>query len=410
MNCVALLLLVTLAEGRPERTGVADWPQWRGPTRDGVWPETRVPDKVPADGLKPRWKRPLGGGFGGIAVTSGRLFVQDYQKKPEEVERVVCLDVATGKEIWAHRYSVAYGKLDYGNGPRATPTVHGDRIYSLGALGYLHCLDASSGKVIWMRDTARDFKGRLPTWGHACSALVDGDRLIVQVGGEPDACLVALDRGTGKGIWRSLPDRPGYSSPVIVETKNGRLLLYWTAEHLAGLDPVTGKVRWQVPHTTSYDVTITDPVYHDGIVLVSDYWEGSVAIELDERGGTPKTVWQGRRLSQLMCTPLCRAGHAYALDRHQGLKCIELKSGKVLWEGQHVTPRGQNPQASLVWAGDKALIFNELGELILAKLSPTGYEQLGKTGIIDRTWAHPAYADGCIFARNDKEIVCVPLW
>jgi hypothetical protein len=135
-----------------------------------------------------------------------------------------------------------------------------------------------------------------------------------------------------------------------------------------------------------------------------------MAIELDENGGNPKTAWQGRRLSQLMCTPLCRAGHAYALDRHQGLKCIELKSGKVVWEGQHVTPRGQNPQASLVWAGDKALILNELGELILARLSPAGYEQLGKASVIDRTWAHPAYADGCIFARNDKEIVCVPLW
>jgi outer membrane protein assembly factor BamB len=299
--------------------------------------------------------------------------------------------------------------MDYSNGPRSTPTVHAGRVYTFGAVGHLHCLDAATGEIIWSHDTVREFKGRVPTWGHACSPLVDGDRLVVQIGGE-NACLVAFDPKSGKEIWRALADRPGYSSPVLIDGKFGRQLIYWTAEHLNGLDPATGKLRWQAPHTTEYDVTISDPVWHDGVLLVSDYWTGSLAYQLSDRGDEPKLLWQGKRLSLLMSTPLTLDGHVYALDKDKGLKCIEMKTGKVKWDGEFVTPRGHNPQASLVWAGDDALIFNELGELIQARLTPEGYREVSKATILkDGTWANPAFADGCIFARNDKEILCVPL-
>ncbi len=387
-----------------------DWPQWRGAHRDGTWADASVPESFPAEGLKARWSKPIGGGYAGIAATAGRVYTLDRQKEPREVERVLCLNAATGKTLWEHAYPVAYGKLDYGNGPRSTPTVHAGKVYTFGALGHLHCLDANTGKPIWDHDTVREYKGRVPTWGHACSPLVDGERVIVQVGGEDNACLMAFDRATGKELWRTLPDRPGYSSPLLLDTKAGRQLVGWTAEHVNGLDPATGMVLWQVPHTTNYDVTISDPVYHDGVLLVSDYWEGSKAIQLDEHGRNPKVIWTGRRLSLLMATPLCRDGHAYALDKKDGLKCIELRTGKVKWEGEHVTPKDRNPQASFAWVGaNRALILNTPGELILAELTPAGYRQLGKAAIIGKTWANPAFADGCLFARNDTEIVCVPL-
>jgi outer membrane protein assembly factor BamB len=386
-----------------------DWPQWRGLNRDSVWREKGLPEKFPSDGLSPRWKLPIGGGYGGIAVAGGRVYVMDRQTKPREVERVLCLDAATGKQLWVREYVVDYNKMDYGNGPRSTPTVHDGRVYTFGAVGHLHCLDAGAGEVVWLHDTVREFKGRVPMWGHACSPLVDGDRLLVQIGGE-NACLAAFDRKSGKEIWRALPDRPGYSSPLLIDGKFGKLLVYWTAEHLNVHDPATGKVRVQVPHTTEYDVTISDPVWHDGVLLVSDYWTGSLAYQLNDRGDDLKLLWQGKRLSLLMSTPLARDGHTYALDKDKGLKCIELKTGKVKWEGEFITPRGRNPQASLIWAGDHTLIFNELGELIIARLSPEKFSELSKTAIIrDGTWANPAYTDGCIFGRNDKEIVCVPL-
>jgi outer membrane protein assembly factor BamB len=404
LAALATLLMFHLA------VPAGDWPQWRGPDRTSTWPEDRLAATFPPGGLKPRWRQPIGGGYGGIAATGGRLYVMDRQKAPEEVERVLCLDAANGKTLWAHAYPVRYSRLDHGNGPRATPTVHEGRVYAFGALGHLHCLDAATGKVLWKRDTGKDFNGRVPEWGHACSPLVDGDRVVVQVGGRPDACLVALNRKTGEEVWRSLSDRPGYSSPVLAETRGGRQLVYWAAEHVSGLDPATGKVLWQVPHTTNYDVTISDPVMHDGVLLVSDYWEGSIALALDERGRGPKVLWQGKKpLSLLMSTPLYRDGHVYALDRHDGLKCIELKTGQVKWQGQHVTPRDRNPHASLVWAGDRALILNAKGELILAKLSPAGYREIGKVKVIGDTWAHPGFMDRCVFARNDEEIVCVPL-
>jgi hypothetical protein len=157
-------------------------------------------------------------------------------------------------------------------------------------------------------------------------------------------------------------------------------------------------------------VTISDPVWHDGVLLVSDSWTGSLAYQLDERGDKPKLLWQGKRLSLLMSTPLARDGHVYALDKDKGLTCIELKTGKVKWDSAFITPRGRNPQASLVWVGEDALIFNELGELIRARLTPAGFREQAKAAILkDGTWAHPAYAEGCLFARNDKEILCAPL-
>jgi outer membrane protein assembly factor BamB len=335
----------------------------------------------------------------------------DRHTKPVEVERVVCLDALTGLELWAHTWPVTYGRLEYGNGPRATPTVHAGRVYALGALGYLVCLDASSGKVIWARDTVKEFKGRVPTWGHSCSPLVDADRLVVQVGGEPDACLVALDLDTGKEIWRSLSDPPGYSSPVLIDTAGGRQLAYFTPRHIAGLNPETGKVLWHVPFDgITYDVSISDVVMADGVILASNYWSGSKAIRLDDKGLNPKVVWEGKELSLLMSTPLVKGGYVYALDRFRGVKCLEAKTGKVLWENWHVTPRGSNPHASLVWiADDRALILTTPGELVLAELKPAGYRQMGKIAVVGKTWAHPAFAQKCVFARTDEEIVCVPL-
>jgi outer membrane protein assembly factor BamB len=371
------------------------------------------PEAFPSSDAKPWWRQPIGGGYAGIAVTAGRVYTLDRQVQPREVERVRCLDAATGKTLWVREYAVAYNKLDYGNGPRTTPTVHAGRVYTLGAVGHLQCLDAATGTIIWSRDTVKDFKGRIPTWGHACSPLVDGDRLIVQVGGEPAAGLVALDRSTGSEVWRSLPDRPGYSSPVRIEPRGGAQIVYWTPERVVGLDPTTGRVRWHVPFASTYDVSISDPIWHDGVLLVSGYWEGSKAFRLEEGGTRPEMLWQGRKLSCLMSTPLYRDGYVYALDRRDGLKCIELRTGTIKWEGVHITPKGRNPQATLVWTGEpalmRALIFNELGELVLARLAPEGYRQLAKVAVIDGTWAHPAYADGCVFARNDKEILCLPL-
>ncbi|NBO93368.1 MAG: hypothetical protein EBV06_13815 [Planctomycetia bacterium] len=380
----------------------ADWPQWRGLNRDNVAHLPGLPERLP-EKLSPRWKQPIGGGYGGISVVGSHLYVMDRRKSPE-AERILCLDTANGRTLWEYAYPVNYGKLDYGNGPRCTPTVNAGKVYTLGALGQLHCLDAKTGKLLWSRNVVKDFAGKIPTWGHACSPLIDENRLIVQVGGK-GAGLVALDPDTGKERWRALDDPPGYSSPVVIADQ----LVYFTPRHVVGLDRVTGAVLWREPFTgIQYDVSISDPVMVGGVVLVGNYWSGSKVVQL---GKEPKLLWEGKQLSLLMSTPLVRGKHYYALDRFRGLKCIEASSGKVLWENEHVTPRDTNPHASLAWLGDtdRALILNTPGELLLVRLTPEKLIPLGKAKVIGKTWAHPAFAAGCVFARSDEEIVCVPL-
>jgi outer membrane protein assembly factor BamB len=390
----------------------ADWPQWRGPTRDGVLNESGIPEKFPAK-LETRWSKPIGGGYSGIAVVDHRVYAFDYQKKPNEQERVLCLDAKTGETLWTHAYVVAYQKMDYGNGPRTTPTVYKGRVYTYGARGHLHCLDAKTGEMIWRHDCIKEFNGRIPTWGHSCSPFIDDSRVIVQVGGQPNAGLVAFNLETGKETWRTLGDRPGYSSPIIISGKDWRQLVYFLPEHVVGLDPETGKELWRIKHEAiSYDVSISDPVWHAGVLLTGDYWTGTRAMTLDDKGLNPRVIWKGKQVSLLMSTPLWRDGSVYALDRHRGLKCIELKSGQIKWQDEFVSPRGNNPHASLMWAGERALIFNEKCELILARLTPKKYEEISKVKVPLRSgfsWAHPAFADGCIFVRDDEEIICVPL-
>jgi outer membrane protein assembly factor BamB len=404
-----LLFVVCLVGGAP--AAAADWPQWRGQGRDGAWLEKGLPERFAAPSLPPRWQQPLGGGYGGIAVSGGKVFVMDRQTQPREVERVLCLNAATGGKLWTYEYPVRYGKLEFGNGPRSTPTVADNRVYTNGTFGHLFCLDAASGQVLWSRDTVKDCKARLPMWGMACSPLLDGERVVVQVGA-PDGCLMAFDRRTGKVIWRSIGDPPGYSSPTLLEGQGWRLLTYFTPRHIVGVDPITGKERWKVSFEgISYDVSISDVVHADGILLASNYWSGSKAIRLDKKGEHPQTLWEGKQLSLLMSTPLVRDGHVYALDRFRGLKCLEMRTGQVKWEGEHVTPRGSNPHATLVWVGQRALIFNERGELLLARLTPARYQQFGKTQVWKSDqpiWAHPGFGNGCTFVRTDQEIVCVP--
>lgn len=385
---------------------LADWPQWRGPARDGTLVGEKLPDTLPEKPVQ-KWRQPLGGGYGGIAVTSGRVYVMDRQKAPKEVERVLCYAASDGKLLWTHAYPVAYGKLDYGNGPRTTPTVHDGRVYAYGALAHLHCLDAATGKVLWQVDGVADLKSRIPTWGHACSPLIDGERVLVQMGA-PAACLMAFDRKTGKEVWRGLNDPPGYASPTILKTATFRRLLYWTPENVVGLDPDTGRVCWKVPFPITYGVSIGDIVWEGRIILASNYWSGSKALKLDAKGDNPELVWESKALSLLMSTPLVRDGKVYAIDRFAGLKCLELTTGKVLWEGERVTERGNNPHASLIGSGSRVLLFNDRGELILGELQPEGFKKLGTASILPgKPWAHHAYSAGRVYVRSDAEIVCV---
>jgi outer membrane protein assembly factor BamB len=417
-----------------------DWPRWRGPRGDGTWNAPPLPDKWPDGGPKVVWRKPIGPGYAGITAADGRIYTLDLEApiavrdkadgddgKPDGVERVLCFEAATGRQMWSHKYQVKYGGLGgYANGPRTSPTIHEGLIYTLGAVGHLHCFDGKDGRIIWSHDTVAEFGAQAPEWGFAGSPLVDGDRVIVQLGAKDGGCVIAFDRLTGREKWRSLNDPAGYCTPAVFETAAGRVLVLWTPKHIHALDPITGKSYWKVPYDVLYGVSIASPIYRDGIVFVTGYWEGSRAIKLGVRPTDHKVIWtDSKNLRGLMAQPLVRDGHVYMIDKGYGLTCFELATGKKLWDdGNQLTPAGRNPHASIVWLnegqGDRALALNSVGELVLCRLNHRGYEELSRAKVLrGNVWGHPAFAGRHLFAKTDGaeawrkagqcELVCIDL-
>ncbi|MFM7159017.1 MAG: PQQ-binding-like beta-propeller repeat protein, partial [Planctomycetaceae bacterium] len=231
-----------------------DWPRWGGPRGDETWRAPPIAEQWPAGGLTRLWRQPLGGGYGGLSSEAGRVYVQDRVTEPVEQERLLCLDANTGEPRWTYTVPVEYGKLDYGNGPRATPTLHDGKVYSLGALGHLACLEATTGRVVWRHELRETHQAAISTWGLSGSPVVYRDLLLVHVGG-PGTCLVAFDLETGKERWRGGDDPAGYATPVVIDAPSGPLLICWTPEHIVGHLPDTGKVVWKIPYKITYGVS-----------------------------------------------------------------------------------------------------------------------------------------------------------
>jgi outer membrane protein assembly factor BamB len=438
ISFVACCMIVSAVRGD-------DWPQWFGPHRDGVWREDGIPDRLPSDGLKPLWKTPLGDGYSGPAVAGGCVYVMDRTSekaiegnpaKPvsgDGKERVVCLDAKTGERKWVHEYDCAYKKISYGFGPRTTPTIVGDRVYSLGAMGDLRCLDVATGKLIWSKNFETDLKAPVPVWGWSSNPLVDGDKIICMVGGEKQA-VVAFDRRTGEKKWSALTtEEIGYVPPVIFEAGGKRQLIIWHSSSVNSLDPETGEKYWSEKYPR--DVTpnrpaapISTPRLADGVLFVTSFYHGPFALSLDPKVPKATILWRGttddaNKVKGLRCligTPAIKDGHIYGIDRTGELICCELRTGKELWKS--LEHQGGKPKmfatAFIIPHKDHFFLFTEEGNLILADLSPMGYKELGRAKIIEPTqansgrqvvWCHPAFANKCVFVRNDKEIVCVSL-
>lgn len=209
-----------------------EWPQWRGPNRDGVWAETGLIDEFEAPRIEVKWRIPISSGYSGPTVADGRVYVTDYVAAPKQTERVHCVDWETGETVWSHTYACPYRGISYQAGPRASVLIDEGRAYSLGTMGHLFCFDAAKGSVLWKRDLNEQYKIQMPNWGIAASPLVEDDLLIVQIGGE-DACLVAFDKTTGEQRWKALSDDASYSAPLVIEQAGARVLVCWTGNTLA---------------------------------------------------------------------------------------------------------------------------------------------------------------------------------
>lgn len=403
----AAMLALALAAA----AGGEDWPRWRGPRGDGTWQAPPIPEAWPTGGPRQLWRAEVGPGYSGISVAEGRVYTMDRPRGSED-ERIVCFDAATGRLLWEHRYRAPYGDLDYGKGPRSTPTFAAGRLYTLGAVGHLHCLEAATGRVLWARDLVRQEGAVIPQWGLAAAPVVEGSLVIVHAG-LPGGCFAALDAASGQFVWRSGDDPAGYCTPIVIEHAGVRQLVGWTPEHVLGLRVDDGRLLWQVPYKVTYGVSIASPIFHRGIVLVCGYWEGSKAIALGPEPEQARLLWEENRfLRGLMDPPLYRDGYVYLLDKQHGIVAFQITRGEKLWtDGHRLTPRDRNPQVSMVWLGnsDRAICLNSEGELILARLTPQGLSEQSRARIVGRTWAHPAYAGTVAYARDDEQLVAVEL-
>ncbi len=425
----------------PFASHAADWPQWLGPRRDSVWTETGILDKFPTNGPVVRWRAKVGGGFSGPAVANGRVYLMDRQlaggaKNPSDpfargssipgTERVLCLNEADGTVSWHHDYDCPY-TISYASGPRATPTVSGGKVYALGAEGQLHCLDAMTGKLVWSRDFKTEFGISTPVWGFAGHPLVDGGRLICLVGGD-GSTAVAFDKETGKELWRSLTAKePGYCPPTMIEVGGKPQVVIWHPESVNGLDPDTGKLLWSVPSTVRSGLTIPTPRQVGNRLFITSFYDGSLMLDLN--GKQPEVIWRSKKSSEkdtdglhaIMCTPFVEAECLYGVCSYGQLRCLKVTSGDRVWESLTAATNGQETRwgnAFIVKNGGRFFLFNEKGDIIIARLTPGGYEEISRAHLIDPTnsdpgrpvvWSHPAFANRCIFARNDLEIVCASL-
>jgi len=407
-----------------------DWPQWRGAQRDGIWRETGTLEKFAGPTVPLRWTVPIGAGYGGPTVASGRVYVMDYLKESSS-ERVLCLDWRTGAKLWEVSYPCSYQGFTYEAGPRASVTIHEGRAYALGAAGNLHCLDAVSGRILWQRDLRSDYAIRMPNWGIAAHPIIEGELMITQIGGAGEACVVALDRRTGAERWKAFPDEASYAPPIAIEQAGRRLIVMALGFRLVAFEPADGTLRWSHEQPkSSWPIAIPAPVVVGDLMFYSNAHAGSYLFRLARDRPAVDVVWErGRRprtedtLHPVIPDPLVMNGLVIGVQTDGELRCLDLMTGKRQWETIEAMPKAWHATMHLVRAGetgDRAWIFTEEGNLILARLTAEKYEELTRARLLQPTleqgprgravtWAHPAFAYRHIFARSDRELVCADL-
>ncbi len=395
-------------------TPAADWPQWLGPTRDGVSPE-----KVAAwkEAPKVLWRQAIGEGNSSPIVAGGRVYLHCKVKGRDE-EEVLALDARDGKEVWRKTYPRAAFKSDYGNGPRATPAVVGGKLYTYGITGVLTCWDAADGKQLWQADALKQFKAPNLRFGAAGSPLIEGNLVLVNVGAR-GASVVAFDKANGEVAWKSQDDPASYASPIAVGKGKERQIVFLTQAGAIGLNPADGKLLWRYPFKDVLFENSSTPAVCGDVLLLSAITLGSAGVQLTESDGQPsaKGLWKDPKLPSYFSTPIpVGTDHVYLvsarvnffkLDASEAdLHCIEAKTGKSLW----TRPKVGKFHASLLRTGnDKLLMLEEGGDLVLIDPTPKEYTELARSKVCGTTWAHPALAGGKLYMRDDKEIICLKL-
>ncbi len=378
-----------------------DWPAFRGALRDGVIRNEVITTDWKKDPPRLLWRQPVGEGHSSFVVGNGRLYTMEQRRRGEAV---TCYDIDTGREIWAHIGPGFFQEPLGDNGPRATPTLDGDRIYALGAAGEFCCLNALDGKRIWTKNILREFGASNLQWAMSASPLIVDDFVVVTNSGVGGGSIMAYRKSDGSLAWKNEIGQQAYSSPMLVTMKGRRQILNIAARNVNSLDPVTGRALWSFPWATDMGISCSQPVVVDDerIFVSLGYGIGSVMIKLEGEGDAikPKALWTNYRMSNKFSSSVIHRGTIYGLDERV-LACQDLDTGEIKWKG------GRYGYGSLLLVGDHLLVSCEDGELALVEATPEEHREIGMIKVFDeRTWNNSALAGGLFFTRNHREMAC----
>jgi outer membrane protein assembly factor BamB len=381
------------------------WTGFRGPLRDGVYREQPILTAWPAQGLTPLWKQPIGGGYASFSIAGGRAFTIE-QRRQQEV--VAAYELETGREIWTHGWDGAFTEWMGGDGPRATPSWSDGRVYALGALGELRCLDDRTGAVIWRVNILDDNAASNITWGMAASPLIEGDLVITLPGGPAGRSVAAYDRLTGVKRWTALSDKAAYVAPVAVTIDGTRQVLIITAGRLVSITPDAGQLLWEYPWPTSNDINVAQPVIlppGNRVLLTSGYGHGAALLEVTAAGGIWRTqlLWENTRLKNRFSSSVEYDGHIYGLDENI-LTCLDATSGETRWKA------GRYGHGQFVLASGHLVLLTEEGDLALVRATPERHDEVARFPVLTgKTWNHPAIDNGRLLVRNLAEMAAFDL-
>ena len=411
-----LRVLFSLALMNATRLVAGDWPQWHGPTRDCRVPlgET-TPTSLPPD-LNAVWKISIGGGFSSPVVAGGKLVYLDENGK-QEVAHLI--EAKTGKRIWNVPFADRY-EDEWGAGPRSTPLIDGERVYAQSCNGEFRCLSLADGRVIWRTSFDKDFgvkflgskanSGTATRRGNAGSCLVDGAGVIVPVGSTDGATLVCFDKLNGKVIWKSGNDEAAYSAPIAATLAGTKQIVYLSADSLAGYAPATGKILWSVPLKTDANRHACSPVIMGDTITVNSHTFGTICFRIVKAGDRLKAeqAWGNRELKTNLATAVAVGDHFYNQGGNRDYVSFDAKTGAIKW-AQPGFGQGKKDYSSTIVAGENLLVLTEDGTLLLLKADPGQYSELGRTQVCGNTWSFPAYADGKLYVRDGRQLVCYNL-
>jgi outer membrane protein assembly factor BamB len=406
---VLLFCLVHPPEAQSNSQGL-DWPQWRGPNRDGISLETGLLDRWPEKGPEALWRISIGEGYSGVAASNGRLFSMWDEA---ESQYLVCMDAQNGKEMWRHKIGRSF-KDGWGSGPRSTPLVDKTNVYVTSAQGHLLAVDVDDGKVLWSHDLPSEFGGRIPDHGYSSSPLVEGNKLFVEVGGREGYSFVAFNKSTGEVIWHSQTDEPSYSSPIAVTLHNTRQIVFLSAAGLFSVSPMDGRLLWRYDWearcpATKLPTNIATPIFiaPDKIFISGGYGTvtGAAVVRIQKRGNqfSVEELWISKVMKNVINQSVYYDNHIYGFDNNK-LACVDVETGEKKWE-----IRGFQ-RGSLIAADGHLIVLGERGKLALVEISPVEFKEISSVQIFDGIcWTSPSLANGKLYLRNHEEMVCFDL-